>query len=141
MRKKKKRDNGIVRKVKILEKTPNFKKKGECRYFNVLNGSIIALAELGLNATEILVYLLLLRRANGTEERTAFTSAKGMERDLNIDEKQIRNSVNTLKKLGLVEVIEQGGTVLQPDGSYKWLANVYRVNFIDIEEEQGDNEN
>ena len=64
-----------------------------------------------------------------------------MERDLNIDEKQIRNSVNTLKKLGLVEVIEQGGTVLQPDGSYKWLANVYRVNFIDIEEEQGDNEN
>lgn len=130
MRKKKAVNN---RKIKILHNTPDFKKKGECQYFNILNGSIFAMAELGLNATEILVYLLLLRRANGTDDRTAFTSANGMSRDLKISEKQIRNSTKKLKELGLIEVLEQGGTKLQPDGSYKWLSNVYRVNFIDIE--------
>lgn len=123
-----------TRKVKILEETPNFKKKGECQYFNILNGSIFAMAELGLTKTEILVYLLLLRRANGTADRTAFTSVKGMSRDLKVSERQISNSVKKLKELGLIEIIEQGGTRLQEDGSYKWFSNVYKVNFIDIEE-------
>lgn len=122
------------RKVKILHNTPDFKKKGECQYFNVLNGSIFAIAELGLTKTEILVYLLLLRRANGTADRTAFTSVKGMSKDLKVSERQISNAIKKLKELGLVEIVEQGGTKLQADGSYKWLANVYKVNFIDIEE-------
>lgn len=123
-----------TRQVKILNNTPDFKKKGECKYFNVLNGSIFAIAELGLTKTEILVYLLLLRRANGREDRTAFTSIKNMSKDLKISERQISNATSKLKTLGLIKVIEQGGTKLQPDGSYKCFSNVYQVNFIDIEQ-------
>lgn len=140
MSKNKNKDTEIIRKVKILENKPDFKKKGDCRYFNILNGSIFAIAELGLTKTEILVYLLLLRRANGTDYNTAFTSVKGMSRDLKISERQINNAIKKLKELGLVELLEQGGTILQPDGSYKWLSNIYKVNFIDIEGEQVEQE-
>lgn len=119
--------------VKIIKDKINFKEKGICHYFNIPNESVIAFGLLKLNRSEILVYLLLLRRANGTEERTAFPSIKGMSRDLCISERQISNATRKLKDLGLIEVLELGGTRTEVDGSVKWYANLYRVNYVSTE--------
>lgn len=123
----KKRDR-IIKETNIIKYTPAFE-GGEWTgdnggYFSIPNSTIEAIAMKGLTATEILVYLYMLRMGhnNGGEFHHSYNN---MARKLNRSVKSVQNAVKRLEEHGLLIKRKIGGCVF---GVHE--ANEYTVHYL-----------
>ncbi|SFU33987.1 Helix-turn-helix domain-containing protein [Clostridium sp. DSM 8431] len=120
--KKGKRD---IKETKVLSYTPAFEGgdwTGENGgYFSLPNSTIEAIAMKGLTASEMLVYLYMLRMGYNNDGEF-YHSYNNMARKLNRGTKSIQNAVKKLEELGLIQKTKIGGSVF---GQH--ISNEYKV--------------
>ena len=123
-----------LKETKVVNDTPDFESKDwtgkNGGYFSIPNSTIEAIAMKGLTATEMLVYLYMIRMVHNNNGSRFIHSYGNMAKKLNRGVKSVQNAVKKLEELKLIHRTKRGGIF-----NMEHKANEYKVNYVVLEDQ------